>query len=320
MKLLLASGLGLFLFSSVASAQSSDEKLEGSRAWTLLAAEQATINKRYEVEKPLYHPIQNKDGSSVILVYQPYGPPRAALFGISSNEKVSWSNYNPTSAASGLLVKATGDGAGNVLVIWEGRGAQALNARLFDRQGTIVWTVPLDMTNQQDDVDVREHLWRVNALFWPDRGWVVTFSTDQRTVVQLLNQQGQAQWEKGTELVSQQQGNNPVSLIQDTPNTIFALWYEHGYLKKPETHSVFRAQRLDLQGKALWATPIEVGEAPDFGWGPPPEIQLTMAPNQKVRAQLRKGVVNDVTHNITKYTVLIDPQGRVEKQNDEVKE
>ncbi|RYX81953.1 hypothetical protein EON83_21670 [bacterium] len=317
MKLLLALVFGICVLGSRVSAQENLNLLQGSHAEAVLAPERDTLNKQYKnYGKAYYQEVKHPDGSSAILVFQPSGAPRPSLFGISRNDKILWSNYSPTAEVGGAATKIAGDKDGNVLIIWEDHKLQALNARLFDAQGRVAWTNPIVPLPFKTDVNEQEYLWGVNMLFWPGHGWLVTFSSNRRTVVQLLAEQGKPQWGEGTALVSEQQGKNTVSLIQDSPDSIFALWYEHGYLKKPETKSLFRAQRIDATGKPIWATPLEVGEAPSFGWASPHEIQLTLTADQKVRAQLYKGVLNDVTENLSEYQAEIGPQGQVEKRED----
>jgi hypothetical protein len=234
------------------------------------------------------------------------------LFGIAPDSTILWRNYDPLPGNHSDLARLATDDSGHILLAWYDTTPRGLHTRLFDSQGKVVWTEQVAALPWSDEVQERDELQRINLLFWPRRGWVVAYSTFHRAVVQLLDAQGQKRWKEGVNLVSKPNDDNPISLIQDSPNSILVLWYEHGFMNKPPTKSAFRAQRIDAQGGLLWPESVVVGEAPDFAMTTPREIKLVLLPDSQVRADLYRGIAGDAVRQITEYQAVINAQGQVQ--------
>ena len=286
---------------------------KSSGVYEILAGEWSAINERFGPYSGglLLQTVRHAHGASTLLVYKDAAGPRPVLFGISKDGAITWRNYDPLEGIPNYVYAPhiAGGGDGKTLLMWYGTDPRGVHARLFDGTGTTVWTQEVFKDRGQG------HL---NLLSWPEYGWVVTYSTFDGVVTQLVGTHGERRWGvEGVTLSAKKSGHNPVSVIQDSPTSVFVLWYDYGQFEEPRRGTTFTAQRMGLDGKLLWASPVIVGDAPSFALVTPREIKLTLLSDSAVQADLYKGIAGDAIWQVTEYTAIISSDGQIKIRDGE---
>ncbi|MBI2093105.1 MAG: zf-HC2 domain-containing protein [Candidatus Omnitrophica bacterium] len=307
---------GLVIHNSNLAAAQSERLDENSKLYEMLSGEFSALSERFgHYSGPLLvQTIRHDNGGSTLLVYKDAAGPRPVLFGISQEGTISWRNYEaledlPRYGGYVYAPRLAGGDEHQALLLWYGTDPWGVHARLFDGTGKIVWTQEVF----KDDGE--GHL---NLLFWPAHGWLVTYSTFDGVVIQLVGTNGEKHWgAEGFTLSAKKSGYNPVSVIQDTPTSAFILWYDYEHFEEPRRSTTFTAQRIGPDGKRLWAAPVLVGEAPSFALVRPREIELTLLNDSAIQADLYKGIAGDAVWRVIEYTAIISSDGRVKIIDDD---
>lgn len=282
---------------------------EGTEAHRVLGQERAEIARRFgsgvEIE---VQTVRRGTGGSAYLLHVPRAGSRPALFGTDGAGQVIWRHYDPIGDTLGYHYhpRIAANAEGQVLLAYSNTDPQGVHARLFDRDGKAEWTSKVS----------RKGVDHLTLSHWPGQGWVIGYSRlaaadpTPAAALQLLDQDGRARWgEPGLRLAVASRGHTPVSLIQDSPQSVLAVWYQ--WSREPERPSAFVCQRVSAGGEYLWKSPARLGDGPRPGFAPPREIGLHPAPGGGVYADLYRGERNDVRNDIVEYRVLISPDARV---------
>jgi hypothetical protein len=240
----------------------------------------------------------------VHLIYPQSGTRPPVLCTTTAAGAVAWCDYKPLGDIQGYQyhTRIAADPDGNILLVYFGTEPWGVHGRLFDRKGQVLWAAA---------VSERKSIGHLNVISWSGQGWLISHADLTHVAVQLLNTQGKRLWAgDGVTLYSEPvSDHNAPSLLQDSPGSVFVLWYDVslGPSRRPPA---FLAQRIDPQGAFLWKAPVRVGDAP-LGRGMPRENKVSSTRDGGVRADLYKGVISDIRIDVTEYVALISSKGEV---------
>ncbi len=211
---------------------------------------------------------------------------RPLMVGFDRQGQVSWlkerviHDLDPT---LGRLRLCAG-GGGDLVLVFHDPPTHSLAARRWDAGGGLLADFRLGDVEHPDALEV---------VPWPAYGWLVVTSTGGSLRAQMLTYKGALPWGiAGRTLDARGVLAGPVHVALDTDVSALLVWPGPG-----ATGRHFRASRIDLDGRDLWKTPIDLGDAAE---GP---VELRRTGTGEVRAELygKSG----------QYTVNVTADGRV---------
>lgn len=177
---------------------------------------------------------------------------RPVMTGFDAQGRVSWfkervvDDLDP--ALGGLTLSA--GAKGDIVLVFHDPPTGSLAARRWDAAGGLLADFKL--------LDV-ERVDAVAALPWPGHGWLVAASGGGSLRVQLLAFRGGLPWgAAGRQLNAAGVMPGPLAIALDTDVSALVLWPGPGATGRHQ-----RASRLDLDGRDLWKTPADLGDAGD---------------------------------------------------------
>lgn len=222
------------------------------------------------------------------------------------DDKLVWST-EPLSAVKGYnyLPVLSSDGKKALAVAWYGTDPRGIRLRCIGSEGNLLWETQVSSEKMDP--------WSINLMFWKNHGWLVEYSNVESGKLHLFDFQGKALWAtNGVSFYNKSNGESRTSIIQDSRNSIFVLWYDnnsHG--------NEFRCQRFDASRRALWSEPVTIGPAPQFVLVRPRQIALTLSHQGEICARLYKGIAGDAVYRVTEYSVRISPDGKFQETSKE---
>lgn len=221
-----------------------------------------------------------------VLVYSPDSKARPAIVAFDEQRSLAWfkerpvHDLDPSIARFALCPGPNGD----VFLVFHDPPTGTVAARRWDQAGGILADFQLGRASEIDSLA---------ALYWPERGWLVAYSTGGVLKTQFLEERGRLAWGSDGQTLAPNALPGPVRLALDTPVSAHVLWPGTG-----STGRHFLDLRIDFEGRALWRAPVDLGDAADQGT---PRLERTSL------AQLRAHLPG----KSAPYTVDVTAEGRV---------
>ncbi|OGQ84625.1 MAG: hypothetical protein A2289_09655 [Deltaproteobacteria bacterium RIFOXYA12_FULL_58_15] len=195
----------------------------------------------------------------------------------------------------------------DVLLYWFGTEHRAIHGRLFSSKGAILWTTALAaITMDHRDKEIRFD--NIETVHWKGQGWLLVNCDRVACYIRLFDWTGKPRWSQPLVLDCPHQ--TAVTLLQDTKSTVFMSWVQFSRDAERHQHNSYFANRITNAGKFVWNEAVRLGEAPSYYMTGPqkPEFRLHA---QGVEAVLSRGTAGDAIYNVTKYHVVVGPDGKL---------